>query len=77
MEIRKITKFETSDGTEHSTLQMAKQYVKNKEVCEALAEAVYLRENADPQDIVNWITSHSAMIRDLLDACDAMEKASS
>jgi hypothetical protein len=70
MKISKITKFRTEDGTEHSTREMAEQFILNAELLEILGASVL-----EPQDILNTLSSHRQKVRDWLNACDAMEKA--
>jgi len=72
----KIIKWRTSDGAEHSSKEMADQHVLNAEICQNISERLYLRGDVDPQDIVNWMTSNAKQIREFLDACEAMERAS-
>lgn len=73
--VKKIEKWETSDGVVHSSQEMAHQYIMNAEMCADLGEAIYLRQDVDAQDIVNWIASNAKRVRAFLDACEAMEKA--
>jgi hypothetical protein len=76
--VSKITKWQTSDGIEHSSQEMAHQHILNAEMCRSISEeSALLSKDLDAQDIVNWITSHHRQVRALLEACDAMEKASS
>ena len=75
--IKKVVKWETSDGKIHSTQEMANQYVLNADACERIKEVLLTGlDFPDAQDFVNWITSNSKIVMDLLDACDAMERAS-
>jgi hypothetical protein len=69
--VKKITKWETSDGTEHSSKEMAHAYILNAQICELFDHI----PEVESQDIVNVITSHAKAIREFLDASDAMEKA--
>ena len=77
LSITKVTKWETSDGKIHSSQEMANQHLLNADACERIKEVLLTGADfPDAQDFVNWITSNSKMVRELLDACDAMEKAS-
>jgi hypothetical protein len=49
---------------------MADQYVFNK----ALVEFLHSVGHPDPQDIVNSLSGRKKMVREWLDACDALEK---
>lgn len=68
--VNKITKWQTSDGTEHSSEEMAHAYILNAEICELFDHI----PEVDSQDIVNVITSNRKQMRGFLDACDAMER---
>jgi hypothetical protein len=71
--VEKVVKWRTSDGAEHSSEEMAHAYILNADVCELFS---HIGSDPDPQDIVNTITSNRKKIREFLDSCDAMEKAS-
>jgi hypothetical protein len=72
MEIKKITKFQTDDGAEHLTVEMACQHLLNEELVSIFA---YMDGGCDSQEIINCISSNAKKVREFLDACDAMEKA--
>jgi hypothetical protein len=74
--ITKVTKWETSDGKIHSSKEMADQHVMNDEIVKSIDAAIYIEAGCDAQDFVNWMASNARMVREFLDACDAMEKAS-
>lgn len=74
-EIKKITKWRTNDGVEHSSVEMARQHLINREtlrVFERSADESFWTA----QEILNAISANAAKIRRYLDACEAMEKAS-
>jgi hypothetical protein len=74
MKIEKITKWRTSDGVEHSTQEMAEQYLLNDELLGCLARNDRTWDQA--QDLLNDLSNYRKELRAWLDACDAMEKAS-
>jgi hypothetical protein len=69
--ITKKEVWETSDGVTHTSREMAHAYILNADICELFD---HLENSAEPQDIVNTITSNAKAIREFLDACDAMER---
>lgn len=81
MQIKKITKWQTSDGTEHSSKAMADQFILTTELVSILADQrPWARgDDLDPKhtahDVLNTLSSYRTKVREWLDACDAMEKA--
>lgn len=73
LKIAKFSKWRTSDGVEHSTYQMAEHWILLAAIKEAMA-ASGISDDAIT-DAINFIESNRKIIRNLLDACDAMEKA--
>lgn len=71
MEIKQVKAWQTSDGTYHSTRSMAEQFVKNADLVTLLDE-IFVTSNG--QDILNFLSGHRSLVREWLDACDAMEK---
>ncbi len=78
MTAEKITKWRTPDGVEHSTKEMADHWGLLQQMIEILENRTDLSEES-AYDVLNAIGTSQVdrqMVRDWLDACDAMEKAS-
>ncbi len=73
MKITSFKKWRTEDGTEHSTLEMAEHWVRSRELIDALVHDD--RPESEVQNMLNTLSSHPRLVREWLDACDAMEKA--
>lgn len=71
--IKIIHKYTTPDGAEHTTIEMAEQYLLNSEMAAFLGAR--MAHGDDAQDIMNIISGNRQRFRAWLDACDAMEKA--
>lgn len=66
--------WETSDGATHTTHAMAVQHV-----CNAILVDLLVRDDRnahEAQDLINNLSGYRKQLREWLDACDAMEKAS-
>ncbi len=75
--IKKIPRWQTSDGVEHTTHEMAVRYVINAELLERLVESGMSPDRHHAQDVLNALSDKTtrAKLREWVDACDAMEKA--
>lgn len=72
MRIEKVEAWRTSDGTFHSGPKMAEQYVLNAELLQYIGEVP--SRYSDAQDILNTLSGNRKLVRQWLDACDAMER---
>jgi hypothetical protein len=74
MKITSFKKWRTEDGTEHVTMEMAVHWVCTCKLVEALTATN--RTVAAAEDVLNDLSSHQKLVRDWLDACEAMNRAS-
>lgn len=70
MRIEKVQAWRTSDGTYHSGPKMAEQFVLNAELIGVIGDL----SGRDAQDVLNALSGNRKLMRQWLDACDAMER---